>query len=172
MSSSWIAVRDDGRMGRPGPRSGSPTSRKSFTSAQKLDHLAAYEAALANGQGGAHLRQHRLCSSLIGEWRRFREPARRSGQGQVLRRVRDDRHLLEVLAAIDAIPVVVDVMSSHGTDPRVPPTELSRLKGHLGEIRGGTFCVCTPRRPLGWCRALSAPVVRWLRPRPRRRARR
>jgi transposase len=53
MSSPLIAVRDDGRMSSPGPRSGAPTSRRSFTSAQKLDHLAAYEAALARGQGGA-----------------------------------------------------------------------------------------------------------------------
>ena len=171
MSSSWIAVRDDGRMGRPGPRSGSPTSRKSFTSAQKLDHLAAYEAALANGQGGAHLRQHRLCSSLIGEWRRFREPARRSGQGQVLRRVRDDRHLLEVLAAIDAIPVVVDVMSSHGTDPRAAHRAFAAQRPSRRDP-GWHLLRLYPRRPLGWCRALSAPVVRWLRPRPRRRARR
>jgi len=73
MSSSLIAVRDDGRMSSPGPRSGGPTSRRSFTSAQKLDHLAAYEAAVANGQGGAYLRQHGLYSSLISEWRRLRD---------------------------------------------------------------------------------------------------
>src|SRR5450759_4709670 len=73
MSSSLIAVRDDGRMTSPGPRSGAPTSRRSFTSAQKLDHLAAYEAALARGQGGAYLRQHGLYSSLISEWRRLRD---------------------------------------------------------------------------------------------------
>lgn len=73
MSSSLTAVRDDGRMTSPGPRSGGPTSRRSFTSAQKLDHLAAYEAAVANGQGGAYLRQHGLYSSLISEWRRLRD---------------------------------------------------------------------------------------------------
>ena len=73
MSSSLTAVRDDGRMSSPGPRSGGPTSRRSFTSAQKLDHLAAYEAAVANGQGGAYLRQHGLYSSLISEWRRLRD---------------------------------------------------------------------------------------------------
>jgi len=72
-SSSLIAVRDDGRMSSPGPRSGGPTSRRSFTAAQKLDHLAAYEAAVANGLGGAYLRQHGLYSSLISEWRRFRD---------------------------------------------------------------------------------------------------
>jgi len=73
MSSSLTAVRDDGRMPSPGPRSGGPTSRRSFSSAQKLDHLAAYEAAVANGQGGAYLRQHGLYSSLISEWRRLRD---------------------------------------------------------------------------------------------------
>ena len=73
MSSSLIAVRDDGRMPSPGPRSGGPTSRRSFTSAQKLDHLAAYEVAVANGQGGAYLREHGLYSSLISEWRRMRD---------------------------------------------------------------------------------------------------
>ena len=73
MSSSLIAVRDDGRMPSPGPRSGGPTSRRSFTSTQKLDHLAAYEAATERGQGGAYLRQHGLYSSLISEWRRLRD---------------------------------------------------------------------------------------------------
>ena len=73
MSSSLIAVRDDGRMSSPGPRSGGPTSRRSFTSAQKLDHLAAYEVAAQSGQGGAYLREHGLYSSLISEWRRFRD---------------------------------------------------------------------------------------------------
>jgi len=73
MSSSLIAVRDDGRMPSPGPRSGGPTSRRSFTSAQKLDHLAAYEVALEQGRGGAYLREHGLYSSLISEWRRLRD---------------------------------------------------------------------------------------------------
>jgi transposase len=73
MSSSLTAVRDDGRMPSPGPRSGGPTSRRSFTSAQKLDHLAAYEAATERGEGGAYLRSHGLYSSLISEWRRLRD---------------------------------------------------------------------------------------------------
>jgi len=68
-SSSLSAVREDARMNRPGPRAGGPTSRRSFTSAQKLDHLAAYEAALENGEGGAYLRAEGLYSSLISEWR-------------------------------------------------------------------------------------------------------
>jgi len=73
MSSSLIAVRDDGRMSSPGPRSGGPTSRRSFSSAHKLEYLAAYEVAVENGQGGAYLREHGLYSSLISEWRRLRD---------------------------------------------------------------------------------------------------
>src|SRR5674476_479855 len=72
-SSSFTGLREDARMTKPGPRSGGPTSRRSFTSAQKLEHLAAYEAAAQNGQGGAYLRSHGLYSSLISEWRRFRD---------------------------------------------------------------------------------------------------
>ena len=73
MSSSLIAVRDDGRMPSPGPRSGGPTSRRSFSSAQKLDHLAAYEVAVDSGLGGAYLREHGWYSSLVSEWRRMRD---------------------------------------------------------------------------------------------------
>ena len=73
MSSSLIAVRDDGRMPSPGPRSGGPTSRRSFSSAQELDPLAAYEVAVASGLGGAYLREHGLYSSLVSEWRRMRD---------------------------------------------------------------------------------------------------
>ena len=72
-SSSFTAVREDARMNKPGPRTGGPTSRRSFTSAQKLDHIAAYEAAMQKGEGGAYLRANGLYSSLICEWRRQRD---------------------------------------------------------------------------------------------------
>jgi transposase len=49
-SSSLTALREDARMNKPGPRAGGPTSRRSFTSAQKLDHIAAYEAAMQKGK--------------------------------------------------------------------------------------------------------------------------
>ena len=55
-SPSLIAVRDDSSMSSsssPGPRSGGPTSRRTFTPAQKLDHLAAYESTLENAGGAA-----------------------------------------------------------------------------------------------------------------------
>jgi transposase len=72
-SSSFTALREDARMNKPGPRAGGPTSRRSFTSAQKLDHIAAYEAAMQKGDGGAYLRANGLYSSLICEWRRQRD---------------------------------------------------------------------------------------------------
>jgi hypothetical protein len=37
--------------------------------AQKLEYVAAYEAAVAQGNGGAYLRQEGLYSSQITEWR-------------------------------------------------------------------------------------------------------
>ena len=72
-SSSLTALREDARINKPGPRAGGPTSRRSFTSAQKLDHIAAYEAAMQQGEGGAYLRANGLYSSLICEWRRQRD---------------------------------------------------------------------------------------------------
>jgi hypothetical protein len=74
-SSSLIAMRDDIPMNAnaAGPRAGGPTSRRSFTLAQKLDHLAAYETAMSGGLGGAYLRSEGLYSSQIAEWRRLRD---------------------------------------------------------------------------------------------------
>lgn len=50
-----IAVRDDSSMTNESsrPQAGGPTSRRSFSPAQKLDHLAAYEDAMLRSQGGA-----------------------------------------------------------------------------------------------------------------------
>lgn len=72
-SLSLTAVREDSPMSTPGPRAGGPTPRRSFTPAQKLDHLTAYETACERNQGGAYLREHGLYSSLISEWRRLRD---------------------------------------------------------------------------------------------------
>ena len=71
--STLTPVPDDGRMDASRPRFGGPTRRRSFTPAQKLDHVAAYEAALTQGGGGAYLRQQGLYSSQITEWRRLRD---------------------------------------------------------------------------------------------------
>lgn len=66
---------DDGAMdGSPSsPRGGGPSRRRSFTPTQKLEYLAAYEAACERGEGGAYLRREGLYSSLISEWRRLRD---------------------------------------------------------------------------------------------------
>ena len=75
-SPSLIAVRDDSPMSSsssPGPRSGGPISRRSFTPAQKLDHLAAYEDAISRNEGGAYLREQGIYSSQITEWRKLRD---------------------------------------------------------------------------------------------------
>lgn len=74
MSISAITqVRDDGVMNKPGPRAGGPTPRRTFTPAQKLAHLAAYEQACTEGGGGAYLRSEGLYSSHMTEWRRLRD---------------------------------------------------------------------------------------------------
>src|SRR5664280_1842033 len=71
--STLTPVPHDGRMDPSQPRFGGPTRRRSFTPTQKLDHVAAYEAALTQGGGGAYLRQQGLYSSQITEWRRLRD---------------------------------------------------------------------------------------------------
>src|SRR5450631_1346425 len=54
MSSATLTpVPHDGRMDASQPRLGGRTRRRSFTPAQKLDHVAAYEAALTLGDSGA-----------------------------------------------------------------------------------------------------------------------
>ena len=79
MSSSSVSLSaagvDDGVVSSSssGPRAGGPRRRRSFTAAQKLEHVTAYEQALAEGQGGAYLRRHGLYSSLVSEWRRLRD---------------------------------------------------------------------------------------------------
>lgn len=74
-SPSLIAVRDGSRMSKnsPGPRSGGPKCRRSFTPAQKLDHFAAYEDAADRNGGGAYLREKGTNSYQITEWRTLRD---------------------------------------------------------------------------------------------------
>lgn len=82
-SPSLIAVRDDSSMSSssPGPRSGGPSRRRSFTPAQKLDHVAAYEAAVSRSEGGAYLRSEGIYSSQITEWRKLRDAGVLEGKG-------------------------------------------------------------------------------------------
>lgn len=73
-SSTLSPVLHDGEMEDPSqPRSGGPARRRSFTPAQKLEHLASYEAAASDGAGGAYLREQGLYSSQITEWRKLRD---------------------------------------------------------------------------------------------------
>ena len=72
-SSSLVAMRDDSPMSSAGPRAGGPTSRRSFTLPQKLDHPVAYEAAIQRSRGGAYLRSEGLYSSQIAGWRKLRD---------------------------------------------------------------------------------------------------
>jgi len=62
------------------PRAGGPSRRRSFTPAEKLEHLAAYEAACDQGGGGAYLRREGLYSSQITEWRKLRDAGMLTGK--------------------------------------------------------------------------------------------
>ena len=70
---SPMSITDDGAMNGSSPRAGGPSRRRSFTPAQKLEHLSAYEAACERSDGGGYLRRNGLYSSLISEWRRLRD---------------------------------------------------------------------------------------------------
>jgi len=75
-SPSMSVVRDDSPMNNSSPArpgSGGPRPRRSFTPAQKLVHLAAYEVAIAANAGGAYLRQQGIYSSQITQWRKLRD---------------------------------------------------------------------------------------------------
>jgi hypothetical protein len=74
MTTAVAVIGQDGLMdSSAGPRAGGPRPRRSFTAREKLDHLAAYEAACADNGGGAYLRAEGLYSSQVTEWRRLRD---------------------------------------------------------------------------------------------------
>ena len=54
-----MVVQDEAVSSSSGPREGGPRRRRAFTAREKLDHLTAYEAACAagDGGGGAYLRE-------------------------------------------------------------------------------------------------------------------
>lgn len=60
-------------MGSTPPRAGGPQRRRSFSPADKLAHLVAYEQACVTNDGGAYLRREGLYSSQISEWRKQRD---------------------------------------------------------------------------------------------------
>jgi transposase len=100
-SPSLIAVRDVSSMSIPGPRAGGPTPRRSFTPAQKLDHLTAYDYAILRSQGGAYLREQGIYSSQITEWRKLRDAGvlQSKNPGQSIGRLTADK--AEVVDQID-----------------------------------------------------------------------
>jgi transposase-like protein len=115
-----IVVVDDEVMSGSSPRAGGPSRRRSFTPAQKLEHLAAYEEACAKNQGGAYLRREGLYSSLISEWRRLRDAGvlegkqsgavvgRPSGEQAEIARLR--RQLAEAERKLATTETALDIM--------------------------------------------------------------
>jgi hypothetical protein len=94
MASSVLpAIVDDDVMSRRGPRAGGPKPRRSFTPAQKLAHLGAYDEACQSGQGGAYLRREGLYSSQVTEWRKLRDGGLLEGKaaGVVVGRLNTDQ---------------------------------------------------------------------------------
>jgi transposase len=81
--SAVLLVQDEAVTENPGPREGGPRRRRAFTAREKLDHLTAYEAACAAGDGGgggAYLREQGVYSSQITEWRKLRDAGLLSGR--------------------------------------------------------------------------------------------
>lgn len=70
---SSLTEGDNEQMESHHPRSDGPRRRRAFTPSEKLAHLAAYEAACEQGEGGGYLRREGLYSSLISEWRKQRD---------------------------------------------------------------------------------------------------
>ncbi|WP_425459378.1 IS3 family transposase [Flexivirga caeni] len=79
-----------------GPRAGGPRRRRTFTPEQRLEHVAGYEQALTEGQGGAYLRRHGLHSSLLSEWRRLRDAGVLEGKNPGERIGRPSREQAEI----------------------------------------------------------------------------
>jgi transposase-like protein len=67
-------------MSRRGPRAGGPRPRRTFSPAEKLEHLSAYDQACQSGGGGAYLRREGLYSSQVTEWRKLRDGGLLEGQ--------------------------------------------------------------------------------------------
>ena len=69
MTTTSAAVADDGAMTSGGPRGDRPR-RRSWTRAQKIEHVHAYRAAREVGNGNGYLREHGIYSSSIAQWSR------------------------------------------------------------------------------------------------------
>ena len=71
--SSLASAGENARMDSLHPRAGGPQRRRTFSPAEKLAHLVAYEQACQTNDGGGYLRREGLYSSLISEWRKQRD---------------------------------------------------------------------------------------------------
>src|SRR3954462_2060632 len=111
---------DNERMDPEHPRSGGPRRRRSFTAADKLEHLSAYEQACEHGDGAVYLRREGLYSSLISEWRKQRDagvlagkrPGEKVGrltaeQAEIARLTRENARMSKRLATTEA---ALDIM--------------------------------------------------------------
>ena len=128
-------IAEDGEMSSP--RAGGPSRRRSFTPAQKLHHLAEYETACENGQGGAYLRREGLYSSHIIEWRKAaqagavgalgpRTAERRDREIEQLkaRAERAEAELARTRAALDIVGkahALLETLSESTGTPKPPP---------------------------------------------------
>jgi transposase len=76
-----VMVQDES-VSTEGPRAGGPRRRRAFTVAEKIEHLAAYEAACtaSEGGGGAYLREQGVYSSQITQWRQLRDAGLLAGK--------------------------------------------------------------------------------------------
>lgn len=77
-----LTVQDESVTTPPGPREGGPRRRRAFTVTEKMQHLAAYEAACAGGDGGggAYLREEGIYSSQVTQWRQLRDAGLLAGK--------------------------------------------------------------------------------------------
>jgi transposase len=105
-------IEDPGRMNgagarRPDPEVPERARRRTFTAKYKLEILAAYDAAAADGEKGALLRREGLYSSHIVAWRRARDAGalaglavprgrkRRDPQAELIARLEQEKRQLE-----------------------------------------------------------------------------
>ena len=95
-STTHLPVLDDGQVSTSSPRAGGPSRRRTYTPAEKLAHLTAYELACESSGGGAYLRAQGLYSSQVTDWRRLRDGGALTGStpmGKVPKLSADQREI-------------------------------------------------------------------------------
>lgn len=95
------------------PRADSPRRRRTFTTANKIAHLTAYEHACEHG-GGAYLRREGLYSSLICEWLKQRDAG-------VLQAITGEVRAREYLAVLERNGAIARVRSESIPTWQFPP---------------------------------------------------